>query len=150
MDRARHGRLRAHGARLLLWAALAAPTPCLAEGIAIITHPTSRLATLDKSQLSDLYLGRKRALAGDQYIELYDHPINSRLRARFFARLNGMSLSQVNAYWARLQFTGRVYPPVQLDGDRELIETVRSHKNAIAYVDGDSLTTDVKVLLWLE
>ncbi len=121
-----------------------------AEGIAVIANSGSPISTIDRQQLSDLYLGRKKALSGRIKLNLYSLTRDSALRRQFFASMNGMSLAQVDAYWARLQFTGRVYPPPKLPAETDVIRAVSKDVSALGYVSEAALTDEVKVLLWLK
>ncbi|MDP1525173.1 MAG: hypothetical protein Q8M20_05150 [Rhodocyclaceae bacterium] len=126
--------------------------PAVATGeIAIIAHRDSPLRSLTPREVSDLYLGRLRSLsAGPAYlIALYDHPSDHELRAQFFHRLNGMNLKQLNAYWARLRFSGAVLPPDTLPNSRAVVEAVGKNRVALGYVDASAVDNSVKVLLRL-
>lgn len=128
---------------LLLCCALA--LPARAE-IAIVAHPDCHLREISPQQLSDLYLGRVRSIGGDRLIPI-DQPRDSELRARFFLGLNGMELRRVNAYWARLQFSGDTQPPMNLPDNKAVLETVRANPRAIGYVDaGAASAGGVRVL----
>ena len=61
----------------------------------------------------------------------------------------GKSLSQVNAYWARLLFTGRASPPRSLPSPAAILQSVRENKDAIAYIDSRDLDQSVKVVFRL-
>lgn len=118
-------------ALLLLLVTLA--MPARAE-IVVIVHPDSPIQNLDLRTLSDLYLGRIRQIDGERVLTL-DQANNSPLRSRFFALINGMDLLRVNAYWARLQFSGDMQPPPQLHDSQAVIDAVRRNRLAIGYVD---------------
>jgi hypothetical protein len=45
----------------------------------------------------------------------------------------------MTAYWSRLVFAGNTSPPLQATGSQELIETVAANRNAIAYVNHESV-----------
>jgi len=118
--------------------------------LVVIVHPSSRLQELTARQVSDLYLGRTRALASDHVAEVHEHVRDSELRKVFFQRLNGMSIRQVNAYWARLQFSGAVQPPIQLGDSGAVAEIVSKNPNAIGYIDSTFLKGNVRVVLRLK
>lgn len=122
-----------------------------ASEIAIIAHRDNPLRSLTPREVSDLYLGRLRSLSVDpgSLPALYDHPVDHELRARFFHQLNGMSLKQINAYWARLRFSGAVLPPETLPNSRAVVDAVGKNPGAIGYVDAGSIDSSVKVLLRL-
>lgn len=117
--------------------------------IVIIVNPDSPLAELNQQNVSDLYLGRTRAIHGAERFLILDQPRDSDLRSRFFAQLNGMSLRSVNAYWARLQFSGDSQPPIPLSDSKSVVETVRHNRLAIGYIDAAAVTNDVRPILTL-
>lgn len=124
--------------------------PARAEHIVVIGHPDNPLTHLSSQELSDLYLGRPITGSVERPI-LLDQPRDSLLRARFFRQINGMDLNRVNAYWARLQFSGQMQPPASLPDSRHIIDIVRKNRHAIGYIDESDLAsaTGVRPLLHL-
>lgn len=123
--------------------------------IAVIVHPENPVHAMTPREVSDLYLGRTRSFdRGDQKSPLpasvFELPASSPLREAFFRALNGMSLSQLNAYWARLRFSGEVLPPVALTDSKSITEVVSRNKSAIGYVDAAAVSDAVKVVLRLK
>ncbi len=137
----------------LLW--LAGPLSAFAE-VVVIVHPDSPLHSLTPRQVSDLYLGRGRFIARQEReaslpTAIYEHPADSPVREMFIRSLNGMTLSQLNAYWARLRFSGEVLPPVALTGNGAVIDAVRRDRSAIGYVDASAVGgAPVKIVLRLK
>jgi hypothetical protein len=72
------------------------------------------------------------------------------MRSLFFQNLNGMNLSRVKAYWARLQFSGQMQPPVALPDSHSIVEYVRKNRMAIGYVESSAVTAGVRPLLTLQ
>ena len=133
---------------LALSALLAGLTvPVLAQ-IVVIVHPESSLRALSTQQISDLYLGRLRVIDGTP-VQLLDLADDSSLRMRFFKAINGMDLPRVNAYWARLQFSGNVLAPLKLSDPQSLREAVSRDRRAIGYIDASQVTPQVRVILAL-
>lgn len=126
--------------------ALAAP---VSADVLVIVHRDSPLHELSPSQVSDLYLGRSRSLPGSEAIVVIERERESSLRAHFFSLLNGMSLKQINAYWARLQFSGQVLPPPSLANAKDLLAAIRANRAAIGYVDASEADDSVRVVLRL-
>jgi ABC-type phosphate transport system substrate-binding protein len=123
--------------------------------VAVIVHPDSPVQSMTPRQVSDLYLGRTRSFdLGDQSntvsASIYEQPADSVVRETFFRTLNGMRISQVNAYWARLRFSGEMLPPSSLGDMRAALDVVARNKNAIAYVDAKMVNRTVKVVLLLK
>ena len=133
----------------LLMALLAFNVPVAHSEIAVVVALDSPLQQLSPRQLSDIYLGRAKANVGERLLVL-DHPRESALRERFFKNLNGMDLSLVNAYWARLQFSGETQPPIELKNSQTVLETLRGNRLAIGYVEMTSIDRSVRTLLTLK
>lgn len=118
--------------------------------IAVIANRAGKLTRITPGQLSDLYLGRSRSLPDSTSVQVIELTRNSTLRERFFRRINGMTLRQVNAYWARLQFSGQVLPPPALEDETSVLAAIRDNPNAIGYVDAASVDESVRVILTLK
>lgn len=118
--------------------------------ILVVVQPDSPLRELTRHQVSDLYLGRSRNPIGSESVLVIEHERDSDLRARFFRQLNGMSLKQINAYWARLQFSGQVLPPPNFRNLKDLLEAIRSNPMAIGYIDSANADGSVRVVLRLQ
>lgn len=123
--------------------------------VAVIVHPDSPVQSMTPRQVSDLYLGRARSFdledqSNTVLASIYEQPADSVVREAFFRTLNGMRISQVNAYWARLRFSGEMLPPASLSDMRTAIDVVAHNKNAIAYVDAKMVNRTVKVVLLLK
>jgi hypothetical protein len=78
---------------------------------------------------------------------VYEQPQDSTLRESFFRALNGMNLKQLNAYWARLRFSGEVLPPMVLPDSRLVLDAVSRNRGGIGYIDAALVDTSVKVVL---
>lgn len=125
---------------------LAAPCQAEGEGIAVIMHPQAALASIDQQALSVLYLGRARNSRELATLKPYEQPDKSKARAKFHWLLNGMKLSQLNTYWARLRFTGRTYPPDVLANDQAVIKMIKQNRDAIGYINESAVTDDIAVV----
>ena len=79
-----------------------------------------------------------------------DQSINSESREVFYKSLTGKSISQVNAYWAKLIFTGRASPPRVMPDVETTLKIVRQNKDAIAYLFRKDIDDTVKVVTALE
>ena len=128
--------------------ALCLSVPGLAwADIAVIVHRENSVHTLTARQVSDFYLGRARNSESGELLNIYEQPVDSVLREKFFYGLNGMNLKQLNAYWARLRFSGEVLPPVSVPDSQSMLNTVRRDRNALGYVDATTLDSSVRIVL---
>lgn len=113
--------------------ALATP-PALAE-LVVIAHPKSGLERLSHDEVVNIYLGRYRRLASGVAAEPIDHNGDTEIRALFYRKLVGKSLAEINAYWARLLFSGKTHPPLTVSGNEEAVQQVALRPGALAYVE---------------
>ncbi len=118
--------------------------------ILVIVNPDSPLAATSKQLISDIYLGRVRSTASSERLLILDQPRNSELRSRFFRQLNGMNLRNINAYWARLEFSGDCQPPITMSDSASVINEVSNNRLAVGYVEAGALPPGVKTVLVLK
>ncbi|MBK7002627.1 MAG: hypothetical protein IPH35_22535 [Rhodoferax sp.] len=128
---------------------LAFASPVVHGEIVVVVALDSPLQQMTIREVSDIYLGRLKAAAGEKLLVL-DHPREGALRERFFKQVNGMDLRRLNAYWARLQFSGETQPPVSLDDSKSVLEMVRRNRHAIGYVDASAVDKSVRTVLTLK
>lgn len=133
----------------LIFTLLLLPATTFAE-ILIITHPNNDLNSLSRKEIIDLYMGRIKHLPNGEKASTLDLPIDSEHRARFYQGLTGKTIPQINAYWARLIFSGRATPPQSVDSSAEVINTVLNNSSAIGYIDKSELVETVKVVAYVE
>lgn len=115
----------------------------------VIAHPSLSSEQLSRQQVADLYLGRTRSLQQGDYVTLLDRPDDQPVRERFFRLLTNMSLTQINAYWARLTFTGRQPPPQPKASDAVVIQAVSRDPRTIGYISSPPPDNQVRVILHL-
>ena len=121
-----------------------------ATPIAVIVHPQSKLGNLTQAQVLDIYTGRLVDLPNNQMPLPLDLPSSSSLRESFYFKLSGKTLAQVNAYWARLLFSGQATPPRIMPDSTAIVMTVSQNPNAIGFIDVADVNSTVKVLFKLE
>lgn len=122
---------------------------CWSADIAVVVNRENPVETLTPRQVSHIYLGRSRIFPTGEWVFPLEREINSAIRADFYKLLNGMSLKRLNAYWARLQFSGQVQPPVVIEESDDLLYQVMNNTRAIAYMALEDVNASVKVILYL-
>ena len=69
-------------------------------------------------------------------------PINMaaglKIRSAFNAKVIGLTEARIKAYWAQMQFTGRVAPPKEFDTVKELLNYLQENPGYVAYVPADT------------
>ncbi|MDD5581451.1 MAG: hypothetical protein PHY16_19570 [Methylobacter sp.] len=132
---------------LLISLLLAMCMPSAQAELVVIAHFKNSIVGLTAKQVQDLFLGRERTFPNGKFALPIDQ--SSPLRAEFYEKLTGRPVEQINAYWARIMFTGQASPPQQLPDDKAVLQTVRENEGAIGYIDKTRVDNTVRVLLLL-
>lgn len=118
--------------------------------VAVVVNRENPVQSLTPRQVSDMFLGRRRTFPSGGSVLILEQDRDCSLREDFFRLLNGMTLKRLNAYWARLQFSGEVQPPPVLPDTMAVLEAVRNNPTAIGYMDSASVDLSVRVILRLK
>ncbi|MGX9418819.1 hypothetical protein [Vibrio sp. WJH972] len=116
----------------------------------MIVNSENNVSTLSKRELIDLYMGKTHAFPNGLKTITLDQNTDSKVRQKFYHSLVNKSVAQVNAYWARLLFTGRATPPRIANRSEEIRRLVQENPNAIGYIDSDFLDSSVKEVFRVE
>ncbi|GAB3275300.1 hypothetical protein [Parahaliea aestuarii] len=111
-------------------------------GIAVVVNPAA--ADLTSDQVAAIYLGK------DKSFSPLDLPASDAIRADFYQKATGRSLSQVKATWSRLMFSGKAQPPEELPDAASVKQAVAGDAKAIGYIDAAAVDGSVKVVLTLD
>jgi ABC-type phosphate transport system substrate-binding protein len=117
--------------------------------IYVVVNAANPVRSLNPNEIADLYMGRSRTYPNGQPAQILDQPNVRAEREQFFRLLVNMPLAQVNAYWARLTFTGRQSPPEMRADDQAVLADVSRSPQAIGYVGSRPHHPDVHVILQL-
>lgn len=115
----------------------------------VIVNSKNPISAMDKAEVSALYLGRYQAYRDGSFALPFDQLAYGDVRATFYQLLTGKSEVYINAYWARILFTGRAMPPRQLENDSAVLDIVQKNPSAIGYVSAGTKLAGVKVVLRL-
>lgn len=116
--------------------------------VAVVVHARNTVAAPPPREVQDIFLGRTRTFPDGRFALPIDQ--SSPLKAEFYQLLTARPLEQINAYWARLIFTGQSSPPPQLPNDEAVLKMVRENEGAIGYVDPRQVDKSVRMLLLLK
>lgn len=112
-----------------------AQTTGSSSNLVVVVNAKMPAPALTAKDVTDLYLGRTRNLSNGQAVVPLDNPAASTVRARFYKALTGKAITDINAYWARLLFTGQSSPPQPMADTAALLDAVRSSPFMMAYVE---------------
>ena len=105
----------------------------------VIVNPQAQTIP-DREEIRDIYLGRD-----DDWIPLELLEGNP-LRSRFHEVVTGRSASQLRSHWSRQVFTGRGYPPEEIETQEAIRYLVTEERDAIGYISPEAVTPAVKVI----
>lgn len=126
--------------------AVVLPSIAQAEDLVVIANPKTGIGKLSRDETIDLFLGRNRQLPSGTTAQPLDLSAAQADREHFYAKLTGKGMSEINAYWARLMFTGRATPPTQVRNQEEAVSMVSENRSAVAYVERSKVTPNVKII----
>ncbi|MBV1920666.1 MAG: hypothetical protein KUG73_08275, partial [Pseudomonadales bacterium] len=99
----------------------------LQAGIVVIVNSENTASDFSQRQLVDLYMGRDLYFPDGSMALRLDQSPKSQVRHDFYRNLVGKSVAQINAYWARLLFTGRASPPQVISDSQGVLKAVRNN-----------------------
>tara|TARA_R110001606_G_scaffold395664_1_gene568369 strand:- start:52389 stop:52811 length:423 start_codon:yes stop_codon:yes gene_type:complete len=117
----------------------------LAEVI-VVANKDNQMRMLTKKQVIDIYMGRTSLFPNGEPALPIDQHADSSIRKLFYHNLVNKTVSEINAYWARLLFSGRATPPRMVDSVASVINYIKNNKSAIAYIRRENLTDDVRII----
>lgn len=118
-----------------LWLQTVKAEEIIYQTMLVVVNPNSQLTQLSEKQVMSLFLGRSKFLPnGGGKVKAIDYPIDSSERATFYQALTGKNIADIDAYWARLKYSGRVSPPQALENSRQILQMVAEQDTAIAYL----------------
>lgn len=124
---------------------------CKAAGAepVVVVNAASAISALSQDDVINIFLGRYRRLPNGGTAAPIDQPESSPLRAEFYRRLVNKDLNEVNAYWARLIFSGKTSPPLQAANSAEVISLLVDSASSIGYIDRSQLDKRFRIVLEL-
>lgn len=120
-----------------------------ADDIVVIVNQNISVNKLSREEVIDIFLGRNRHLTSGVTALPLDLPSTSLEREQFYSRLTGKSMSEINAYWARLIFSGRASPPSLVHSQEEAMQMVADNRSAMGYVARSKVAPSVKIIFEL-
>lgn len=134
---------------LLLLLLLCATPGGMAGEVVVVVSAKSPLLRLTQDEVIDIFLGRHREYPGGQVAFPIDQPKGSLIRSEFYRLLTNKTLSEINAYWARLYFSGKASPPRQAEKTADVLAHVLEYSGGIGYLDQEQLDARFRVVLKL-
>lgn len=117
----------------------------VADVVAVVSV-RSPVATLSKSQITDIFLGKTALLPDGEPAVPINQVEGSAARDEFYARFAGKTAAQIKAHWSKIIFTGRGQPPKEVSNSIEVKQRVAENAYAIGYIEKNMVDGSVRVL----
>ncbi len=136
-------------ARLMPGIVLAALLAALPAGAARaevvpVVSSASAISRLHASELADIFLGRRDHLPDGRMVIALDGPPGSATRDEFYLQYLDRTPAQMRAYWSKLLFTGKGFPPREAVSYPALKALLQANPGSIGYLDSAALDATVK------
>ena len=113
----------------------------------VIVHQENPARTMERDDLSRIFLKRTVKWPHGVPVEPVDLPPTAKARAAFTRMVHGKSVNAVRAFWQQQIFSGRDVPPPEKSSDADVIEFVRTNPGAVGYVSSTTpLLAGVKTI----
>ena len=118
----------------------------IAGELVVVVNTRAAVDHLSQDDVINIFLGRYRRLPGGVSAFPIDQAVDGGMKAAFYQRLVNKNLNDINAYWARLVFSGKAAPPLKTASHAEVIKLLSSTPGAIAYLDRSQVDGRFKVV----
>lgn len=123
--------------------------PVGAAEMVVVVNAGSGIDRLSREQVLDIFFGRLRQFPSGLAAEPIDQPDDSPAKVRFYRLLVNKEVAEINAYWARLVFSGRTPPPLKTEYSSEVHRLIASKRGGISYVERSQVDPRMTVVLSL-
>jgi len=117
-----------------------------AQELVVVVNKSNPINALSKREVIDIYMGRYVTFPDGESAKPFDLPAKSQLKNDFYLKLVNQNERKINAYWARVLFSGRAKPPESVESINEVLSHLQYSEFSIAYIPESEVTDAVKVV----
>ncbi len=114
--------------------------------LVVVVNARCGVAAMTRNEVINVFFGRNRQYFNGVAVEPVDLSDSHPDRKRFYGSLVGKDLSEVNAYWARQVFSGRMPPLARVGSSDDVLRWVVSHPGGIGFMDSSKVDARVRVV----
>ena len=114
--------------------------------LVVVVNARSGVAAMTRNEVINIFFGRNRQYFNGIEAQPVDLADTHADRRRFYSMLVGKDLSDINAYWSRQVFSGRMQPPAKVNSTEDVLKWVVSHPGGIGFVDLSKADARVRVV----
>jgi ABC-type phosphate transport system substrate-binding protein len=114
--------------------------------VVVVVSAKSRVSSLTTSQIAKIFLAKTSTFPDGSNVVPLDQTEGTAIRNEFYLNMTGKDPAQLKAYWSKIIFTGDGQPPRSVANNEGVKSAIANNKNAIGYIDRDSVDDRVKVV----
>lgn len=114
---------------------LAAPLAQATGTLAVVVNARCGVAVMTRNEVINVFFGRYRQFFNGREAQPVDLADNDPVRGQFYRRLVGKDLSEVNAYWSRQIFSGRLQALPRVATPEDVIKWIAAHPCGIGFIE---------------
>ncbi len=111
----------------------------------IIANKELPIEKLEKSEISAIYLLKKKHWENGEDIMPINLPATAEARTHFSAQVFDSTPEKLGSYWDKMLFKGET-PPVTQNSEQAVVMFVERIKGAIGYVETKPQSSQIKIL----
>lgn len=119
--------------------------PALAD-LVVVVNARSGVAAMTRGDVINVFMGRNRQFFNGEEAHPVDLENGHPYRAMFYQLLIGKDSSEIDAYWSRQVFTGRMQPPPRLKSTDEVLKWVARKPGGIGFIEISKADARVRVV----
>ena len=112
----------------------------------VVVNKKVTIAALSKDEVARIFMIKSKTLPNGNEVVPLSQSSRVDFNEVFFDKITGQTHMQREAYWARLMFTGKGLPPVDVKTDHKMLQMIASDPKYIGFIDDSSLNDTVKVV----
>jgi hypothetical protein len=114
---------------------LAAPLVQATGSLAVVVNARCGVAVMTRNEVINVFFGRYRQFFNGREAQPVDLVDNHPVRGQFYRRLVGKDLAEVNAYWSRQIFSGRLQALPRVATPEEAIKWIAAQPCGIGFIE---------------
>ncbi len=120
---------------LLLAMPLAQAQSSATGSLAVVVNARCGVAVLTRNEVINIFFGRYRLFFNGREAQPADLEDSHPIRSQFYRRLVGKDISEINAYWSRQIFSGRMRALPKVSTPEEMIQWIVANPCGIGFVE---------------
>lgn len=118
--------------------------------LVVVVNARSGVAAMSRNEVINIFFGRNRQFFNGIEAQPVDLIDSNPDRGRFYNALVGKDLADINAYWSRQVFSGRLQSPPKVRTSEEALKWVASQPGGIGFIELAKADARVRVVYELQ